>query len=484
MADKLKFNPDKYEVRTCELNGETITFRAFEGLDYCECPADPIQKINIYAPESYFEGGEVGGYTLKTAPIFMPNSVGGYMPGAAEEPGEKKFRDHSTGRPNSLFAALAHGYVVASAGIRGRLSPDGVGKAPALIVDMKAAIRYIRHNSAMVPGDAEKIITNGTSAGGALSALAGATGNSPDYAPYLVAIGAADERDDVFAASCYCPIHNLENADMAYEWLFNGEWTCHRVKMFISEENGQRRPVSVDAEMTDEQKAMSDELAAMFPAYVNSLGLKDAYGEPLELDEDGNGTFSDFVASYVMESAQHQLDTHETDTYFSDRVVEGCEVEKQDFLQFGQEEDGRKIVYGFDWDGYVHAITRMKEAPAFDGVDLNTPENSEFGTAEVPNRHFTEFSMKHSKCGGEMADPQLVKMLNPLKYIGEADTAPNWRIRHGAYDRDTSIAIPVILATTLQNKGYSVDFMLPWGIPHSGDYDLKQLFEWIDGICR
>ena len=71
------------------------------------------------------------------------------------------------------------------------------GRAPALIVDMKAAIRYMRHNAKTVPGDVEKIITNGTSAGGALSALAGATGNAKEYEPYLKAIGAAEEKDDI-----------------------------------------------------------------------------------------------------------------------------------------------------------------------------------------------------------------------------------------------------------------------------------------------
>ena len=30
------------------------------------------------------------------------------------------------------------------------------GRAPALIVDMKAAIRYMRHNAKTVPGDVEK----------------------------------------------------------------------------------------------------------------------------------------------------------------------------------------------------------------------------------------------------------------------------------------------------------------------------------------
>lgn len=73
--------------------------------------------------------------------------------------------------------------------------------------------------------------------------------------------------------------------------------------------------------------------------------------------------------------------------------------------------------------------------------------------------------------------------MNPLTFIGRADTAPHWRIRHGVYDRDTSLAIPFILQTVLKNHGCDVDFALPWGLPHSGDYDLKELFGWIDRIC-
>ena len=46
--------------------------------------------------------------------------------------------------------ALAAGYVVVSPGCRGRdnKAADGTyyGKAPAAIVDLKAAVRYIRHN--------------------------------------------------------------------------------------------------------------------------------------------------------------------------------------------------------------------------------------------------------------------------------------------------------------------------------------------------
>jgi acetyl esterase/lipase len=36
-------------------------------------------------------------------------------------------------------------------------------------VDLKAAVRYLRYNDRIMPGDAEKIITSGTSAGVSLS---------------------------------------------------------------------------------------------------------------------------------------------------------------------------------------------------------------------------------------------------------------------------------------------------------------------------
>lgn len=492
MSDKLRFDAEKYEVKTCKLSDRSVTYRAFEGLDYCADAVDPIQKLNLFVPEIYYQGGEINGYTLKTAPIFMPNTVGGYMPGPADAPGF----DHK-GRINSIFEALSHGYVVASAGVRGRTSGkrsteffEGgkaemsgeetgrmVGRAPAFIVDMKASIRYLRHNKDVIPGDTDYIITSGTSAGGALSALTGAAGNSQDYAPYLEAIGAADERDDIFAASCYCPIHNLENADAAYEWLFCGENKFYRTKHVKTEHGLERVPYC--GEMTEKQIGLSRELKKLFPAYLNSLGLRDEAGNVLTLDEDGEGSFKEYVKDFILKSAQKELETHDSADRLAELAVKGSEVEKQSCLTI---ENGNAV--SLDWDDFVRTITRMKAAPAFDALDLKSPENEEFGTETIDGKHFTVFSVEHSEAGGQLADGQIIKMMNPVKYIGEADTAPHWRVRHGAFDRDTSLAIPVILATLLENKGYDVDFFLPWGLPHSGDYDLEELFAWIDGICR
>lgn len=47
-------------------------------------------------------------------------------------------------------------------------------------------------------------------------------------------------------------------------------------------------------------------------------------------------------------------------------------------------------------------------------------------------------------------------------------------------DRDTSLAIPVILSTMLRNSHCEVDFVMPWDRGHGGDYDPNKLFAWID----
>ena len=449
--DKLSFDASKFTVKTFTVDGRTVTCRAYEGIAYVTNPEDATyESMNIYVPVEYYEGKSIGKYNAGTAPIFLPNTVGGYMPGKPIGPGDRM--DHE----NAIEKALAHGYVVAVPGARGRVLRDDTGryygKAPACIVDLKAAVRYLRHNDKAMPGDAGKIISNGTSAGGALSALLGASGDSPDYEPYLMEIGAADERDDIFAASCYCPITNLDHADAAYEWLFCG--------LNSYDDHGR---VGV---MDERHVKVSVELKALFPSYVNGLGLKAKDGTVLHLDASGDGSFKDYVKSYVIASAQKAL-------------------------QGGMDLSGLKwltvkngVVTDIDFDAYLAYAKRQKTAPAFDSLELASPETNLFGTETVDSQHFTSFSSDNS-ADHTLADAGLVKMMNAMNYIGtgNATTAPHWRIRHGSVDRDTSIAVPIILATKLQNAGYDADIALPWGRGHSGDYDLDELFAWIDGIC-
>ena len=126
------FDPEDYTKKTMDANGEKVSFRAYEHLVYAEKPYEAEhQMLSVYIPEGYFNGETINGFTADTAPIFMPNGVGGYMPGTIVEPQE----DSRHGGANSALYALSNGYVVVSPAIRGRsLNSNGydTGKAPAL----------------------------------------------------------------------------------------------------------------------------------------------------------------------------------------------------------------------------------------------------------------------------------------------------------------------------------------------------------------
>ena len=86
--------------------------------------------------------------------------MGGYCAGPLDSPG---IRADKTA--NTIAAALLHGYVTVSAGVRGRNSVDDqgnyLGAAPAVLCDMKAAVRYLRYNRERIPGNTDRIITTG-----------------------------------------------------------------------------------------------------------------------------------------------------------------------------------------------------------------------------------------------------------------------------------------------------------------------------------
>ncbi len=470
----LTFDESAGVAKTMNYEGREVKFIAYENLVYVKNPASTErQSLGIYIPAEYYTDGTINGYTAKTAPIFLPNGVGGYMPGKILAPVEK---DNFTKKPNASLVALSRGLVVVAPAIRGRTTVENnvyVGKAPALIVDYKAAVRYLRHNKNLLPaGDTEKIISNGTSAGGALSALLGSTGNAPEFKPYLQEVGAADERDDIYASSDYCPITNLENADAAYEWIYHGVNDYYPAMWQIAgagaKADDANNPVASQKAyaMTAEEVSVSKILHDAFPAYVNSLKLHDAKGRLLTLDRKGKGPFRDYIKKKYIESAQVAL-------------YEGKNLGDAGWLTI---KNGK--VTDADLSRYAAAVTREKAAPAFDKMDLSSAENDEFGTAANQPRHFDRLVWE--KAGGEMADAALIKIMNPLNFLGrkDADVARHFRIRAGAVDRDTALAIPAILALKLQEHGSEVNFFSPWGVGHAGDYDLAELFDWIDSICK
>jgi len=482
---KLKFDPTTGETRILTMHdGSTVNYIAYEHLYYVTNVEDSMyQYLNVYVPES----------ATSQSPMLLRTYVGGYM---ASRAGPPQASDAS-GR------ALKEGMVVVIPGTRGRNSSLRVaksdkklglkkgdriftGRAPNAILDLKAAVRYLRYFDQEIPGDAEKIITDGTSAGGAMSALLGATGNNSAYEPLLEAMGAAPARDNVFASVCYCPIIDLEHADMAYEWLYNTT---------DSRQNG-------DLDVL----AISDQLKAQYPGYLESLNLRTSDGTLLTSEN-----YLDYVKSEIIRSAQIAKNAgadipdslgfkFSEDSGFGAPPINGGPNSPAGKAPLGRQRpsmrpQGSKTVgeYIIDLDmnrylNYVVSTQPLKTAPAFDtqGVagQKASGENELFGDAKGSCVNFTDYS---ANTAGTVLSEEVrrnVKLMNPMNYIGDgvSDAAPHWYIRHGARDRDTAFPVPINFALKLQNAGLDVNFRLAWNRPHSGDYALDELFQWIKQV--
>ena len=476
----LTFDVNNYESMSGTVDNKEIKYRAFEYIPYVSNPIDIDQQyMNIYIPEEYFNNGTVNGYNTQTAPIFMPNNVGGYMP---SQPMAPKVENN---KPNSALYALSRGYVVASPATRGRTNKasDGnfIGKAPAVIVDLQAATAYLHANDATMPGNAKRIITNGTSAGGAVSLLQGATGNTSDYQPYLQALGAATASTDVYASSAYAPITNLDAADMAYEWSYNGITSFNKVTMGqgeLPQANVGSAPAPIQrsvqrVNLTNDDVAYSDLLKSHFPDYVNNLQLRDRTGVVLKLDKKGNGTFKQYVKSFIIDAANKAKSN-------------GTDLSRYSFLVLDK---NTGMVKDIDWDAYNSFTSRSKAPGAFDSRANDSGENSLFGTSTSDTNHFTITAALHDTTTNNdvyVENAKIVTMMNPMNYLGSpsATNAKYYRIRYGTADSNTSVAIPLIVGTRAQNLGYSVDMATPFGVDHAGDYDLQDLFNWMDSIVK
>ena len=258
-----------------------------------------FQRMSIFVPKPYLnsdgtvnENGSMGVYTAKTAPVVFENNSAGYMQmphtwlGGPRDEAEKY---------------LERGMVYVTCGSRGRESRDKngklCGKSPWTLVDLKTGIRFLRHNASVLPGDFDKIISVGWSAGGAMSTLVGVTGNNPNYDSFLEENGAfMDESDAVLAAQIYCPIIDLDHADIAYEW------------QFCCDEENEASPAGPAGKMSPFQKALSEKLKEAYISYFNDLALKDADGSLLTLSADGrSGSGYDYLMRCLGDSATKYL---------------------------------------------------------------------------------------------------------------------------------------------------------------------------------
>lgn len=425
----------------------------------------------------------------------------------------------STTDTDHIGAALKAGYVVVNVGTRGRggaRTEDGrwAGKAPAAVVDAKAAIRYLRLNDGRMPGSAERIVMTGTSGGGGLTAVVSASGNSADHLPDLADIGAAGVtgsgpgatstiRDDIFAAVAYCPVQNLGNADAGYEWEYHAVRTDANTPML--------NDVAYSA---GPQASASAALAAAFPAYVDSLGLKLEDGRPLT-----DARLRDATIAHLKAEIERQIAAGTAVPALGEnftvvqRGVTSSVV--NDWLTLSGSGPGATVA-SIDYPRFLKFVTtpiQLKTVVAFDSVGVTdnrhpttgawhiSGESDLFGSEAVRYANFTEWSWTHRAVkddGSGLDAPGLswadhlaspthalarqLRLINPLAYLNTGtDTAPHWYVRHGMIDRDTAFSMQTLLQQAIRSDPSvkTLDFRLNYLTGHSGHYDVQEAFAWI-----
>lgn len=488
------------------------------GVVYVANPASlDYETLGIYVPGAYLEASangdgtytasvkpdaQVGQFTAATAPYVLPVNTPGFN--ASQAP---------TWLADGIASYTQAGMIYLQPGIRGRdnttdsQGQEVVGGAPWGVTDLKAAIRYVRYNKDVLPGDTDKIVSFGHSGGGAQSAILGASGDSTLYNPYLEDLGAAMKDKDgnpisdaPYGTMTWSPITSLDYADAAYEWNL-----------------GQFADSNTRAEGTFTQ-ALSQDLAKEYANYINQLGLKHE-GQALTLTESSEGIYTQgSYATYLEGVVNQSLNNFLDDTsfpYTSDGAGPGVSTEsvtyetaqayidslnaETQWVTYDAAANRAKISSLADFAKYVK--TASKSVPAFDALDRSLAENAVFGVADANELHFdqlvarllknnqakyesltdwnsqyvTDFESdlaKTDSLGKTIAERQ--DLYNPMFYLTSAYSgyqtskpASHWRIRSGLSQGDTALTVETNLALALENQANgavkSVDFATVWG---------------------
>ena len=477
-------------------------------ITYCKNPADiKYQQLALFVPDKYMKckkngsdtfsceaiDDEVGGnFITSMAPYIIPVESPKYAPNPAlnEYQSYKKYTDA--------------GIIYAHVGFRGK--EHG---APAGLVDLKAAIRYLRHNQKLLPGQTAYIFAFGIGEGGGLSALLGTSANSTLFRPYLQAIGAIDGGSDkIFGVMAWNPVTNLDSANIAYEWS-----------------TGMTRQ-----KLSAEEKELSDKMAREYANYVNKTGFLDIDKNPLILQYSDRGiyqegTYYDLIKAVIGGAMVEYIEG----TYFPHRVSEketadfkgeinmaGYYMDKEKYLKaMNEKHNWMKYDFGArtadirsleDYSRSFRPATR--KIAAIDAPDKSSAENILFGDGKGNGYHFDPYMakiLKNSPQGKEYTSDlkkqdafgnsvqKRLNMYTPLYYIMSAydgyrtaGVTPFWRIRSGLNQNEIPLTGDINLALALHQypKVEEVDYQAIWNVGNTKADVLEQdadaaFIEWV-----
>lgn len=466
------------------------------GIPYCSTPADEnIEKLAIFVPAKFMKCQRsrktglykceprpdefIGRYTVENAPIVIPVETPEY----AAMPALTKYKD--------VQKFTKAGLIYVHAGCRGIEHA-----APACVTDIKAAIRFLRHNKTSLPANTDNIYVFGVGEGGGQSAILGASGDSPLYQPYLQEIGALNFGSDaVRGVMAWSPLINVETANEAYEW--NMGYTRKG--------------------LTQNQHELSNRMARAYVDYINNSGFRDEDNNPLLLQYSQrgiyqSGTYYDYVKRVIEDAVSEFLDKtdfpytppreeYKFGQFSSGEIKIKGEIDPQGtFLtrrQYLKYLNSRRKWIGYDFmqsktvirsvDDFIQSFKpATKEIGAFDAINRQQIENRLFRTDDGQNRHFDELTMKilhgHPKEKEFMDDfiatdrlgitvAQRRNMYSPLYYLlpssqgfHSSKVAQFWRIRSGINRTETALTteINLFLAAKRYPGVKDADFKAIW----------------------
>ena len=465
------------------------------------------QTMLIYVPAAYLTVDDagtvtginhdavVGNYTADTAPIVFSNECGGW-------------RSSSPRSVDTDYIEQGMIYITAGARSRDAKDDDNVpsGKAPTQVVDLKSGVIALRANRDVIPGDTDRIVSVGGSGGGQMSSILGASGNMPEYYEYMYAAGTLgvtknDDNnyssaypDNIYAAQCYCPIADIEDADLAYAWWW----------VDLADLGG-----TYNGSMTDFERRLQELEAEAFVEYLNSLGLVDIEGNPLTLDGLRSGSYYDAILSNLSDALNAMVASGGIDpaTAYTDYG---------DWLVQDEDESWRVTDLAGFMVGTGLVSNRGKSIPGFDTMNKSA-ENDAFGTTEDYAVHFSRsvaqilsdnyeelsaldgFDQEQVDCyieealTGDGADAvrEQTNLMNAteimLGFDGHTavDPAQFWRVRSGTADQHTSFSIGYNICLAAQNAGLDANYHLVWNMGHGSNEGSTTgtFIDWINEIC-
>ena len=465
------------------------------------------QTMAIYVPKDYMETdsdgnvtginheAKIGNYTADTAPVVYLNEMGGW-------------RSSSPKAADTSF--LDEGMIYVSAGGRSRDAVDEngniTGKSPTQMVDLKSGLIELRANTDVIPGDMTKIISTGTSGGGQMSSILGASGNMAVYYPYMYEAGVlgvtknADGNyysvfdDSVYAAQLYCPIADLENADIAYAW-----WWVN-----LADKGG-----VYNGSITDFEKRLQELEASAFVEYINGLNLRDSEGNALTLTDLREGSYYDAILQNISEALNAAVtngDINPDEAYknYSDWLTknddETWQVTDLDGFMIGTGlvNKRNKAIPGFD------TMDKSAEGDAF-GTDTDQVVHFSKSVAQILSDNYEELSSLKG-FDKEAVDDYIDEVLNSEKSAlieeqtnllnateillannghNAANFAHYWRDRSGTADQHTSFSIGYNILLAAQLRGATVDYHLVWDMGHGNNEGTSTgtMIDWIKEIC-